>query len=204
MLDFSALSDEQLLQMLVGIMREASSRQPEVTQAARDAMFSEIERHRVMQSAGADELRALRAREREQAAAAARDQARALYDERRAGEIERVAREQAAAAKRSAAAREAASRALLVSAGSLADHSAAEISIVYADTPYGRRVLINRGMDRYSRDHLADYNCDRDRISTKRALIPAKNDLAALCREVSRIAQPPLHIRGDQFDWSTR
>lgn len=188
-LDFSALSDDQLLTLIKAALQEAVSRHPALGEAARAAMLDEQERLRILKEAGDREAAALRARERERLAREAAEEVRRQHAAEQA-EIDRIRRVKTAddalaaaeAARRKAAEQVAIKQRWLERCSALVDAPAREITLVHVRTNYGRRVLINRG-GRYERDHLADWNAESGAIKTTRALLAKKPDLAALAAE---------------------
>jgi predicted ATP-dependent protease len=184
-LDFSALSDDQLLTLIKASLQEAISRHPALGEAARAAMLDEQERLRILREAGEREAAALRAKEREKLAQEAAEQVRRRHAAEQA-EIERARKAKAAEdaiakaeeARRKAAEQEAIRQRWLERCAALVNVPARELSLVV----YNGRALINRG-GRYERHHLVDLNLANSAISTTRELIGKKPDLAALLAE---------------------
>lgn len=209
-LDFSALTDDQLLELLRAACQAAASRNPAVARAAEAIVLDEAERARIAAAASEHEAAALRAAERERIAKEAREKVRAeaeaLDAARRANDAARqtaanVAKgREAAEAERHRAER---NKEWLRRAATLVDAEPQKISLLYADTQYGARVLINEGFDRYSRDHLADYNTGKAATKTPQALVKRKPEIAALCAEFAATFKLGSTMRGCDYDWST-
>lgn len=181
-LDFSALTDDQLLTLIKAALAEAVSRHPAVGEAARAAMLDEHERLRILRGAGERETAALRAKERERLAREAAEQVRRQNEAEQA----EIRRRRAAAVSEEARAKTEQQilvlRGWLERAAALLDVPARELSIVHAKTRYGERVLVNRG-GRFEREHLVDWRVGTGAIKTPRSLIGKKPDLAALAAE---------------------
>jgi hypothetical protein len=202
-LDLSVLTDDQIITLMRAAMREAAGRMPACQSAMREAMLDEAERARVAAAATEAEMAAIRARERQRIAEEAAAAVRAQHAEREAA----IARQRQTAAADAARARQqqidARTRAWLIKASALVDHPAADLSIVIADTRYGRRAMINRGDNRYTKDHLADFSLADGTIRTKPALVKRKADLAAFFGELT--ASNPsgtYHLCGSRCDWT--
>lgn len=181
-LDFSALSDDQLLLLIKAALREAVNRHPALGEAARAAMLDEQERLRILREAGEREAAALRARERAQLAHEAAEEVRRKHAAETA-EIDRLRAAQAADEAREKAERQIAiRRRWLERCSALVDMPARDLSLLRVQTQYGDRVLINQG-GRYERDHLVDWHVSTGVIKTTRALLAKKPDLAALAAE---------------------
>jgi hypothetical protein len=185
-LDFSALSDDQLLTLIRAALREAADRHPAVAAAAEAATLDEAERIKIMSEAGEREAAALRAKEREKLAREAAEAVRAKH----AAEQSTIYR--ARAKKAAELARDKAAQALtrqrdwLQRASTLVGVPPSDLSLVVAPTQYGRRVLINLG-GKYERAHLSDWNAETGAIKTPRELVSKKPDLAALSAEFAAI-----------------
>lgn len=202
-LDLSALDDDQLIALAQTCCREAVSRNPAVAHAMRDMMLSEAERARIARSASDLEIAAQRARERAEIAAVAREQARAAAEAESAARRAAVAADAARADRARAEAAAAAMRVHLQRAADLVGIPAVDLSILYVDTRYGRRVMINRGADRYAADHLADYKTGTGAISTSRDLVKQKPALIEALSIVARSVPVGTHIVGSHYTWST-
>lgn len=201
-LDFSALSDDQIVTLIRAALREVADRSPGCQDAAKAAVLDEAERVRIIQNATEQEMAALRASERERIAKAARDRVRAEQEER---ELQlRTAQAKAKAAQAAAASRASGERgrAWLTRAAGLVSQSPAGITLLVTNTKFGRRVLINEGADRYSHEHLVDYNTATLRISTTRALVAVKPRLVEFCAEFAAFYTRDLALIGAEQDWS--
>ena len=199
-LDFSELSDDQIIALLRSLMREASRRNPAAQKAAEQVVITEAERHRAMQFGGTAEAAALRAQDRAAAVEAGRQLARAEYERRVAAGLLTEAHQARQMVDTAATLEREAEQDLLRAVAVITGHKPSEISIVCADTRKGRRVMVNLGHDRFQPDHLADYNVDTKRISVKRHLMPAKKTLIEILAKMGA-RQGDYHLRGDQFDW---
>ncbi|MAD38581.1 MAG: hypothetical protein CMO30_15125 [Tistrella sp.] len=199
-LDFSELSDDQIIALLRSLMREASRRNPAAQKAAEQVVITEAERHRAMQCGGTAEAAALRAQDRAAAVEAGRQLARAEYERRVAAGLLTEAHQARQMVDTAATLEREAEQDLLRAVAVITGHKPSEISIVCADTRKGRRVMVNLGHDRFQPDHLADYNVDTKRISVKRHLMPAKKTLIEILAKMGA-RQGDYHLRGDQFDW---
>ena len=199
-LDFSELSDDQIIALLRSLMREASRRNPAAQKAAEQVVITEAERHRAMQCGGTAEAAALRAQDRAAAVEAGRQLARAEYERRVAAGLLTEAHQARQMVDTAATLEREAEQDLLRAVAVITGHKPSEISIVCADTRKGRRVMVNLGHDRFQPDHLADYNVDTKRISVKRHLMPAKKTLIEILAKMGA-RQGDYHLRGGQFDW---
>ena len=186
-LDFSQLSDDQMLGLIRAALREVVARGPAMEAAARDAVLDEAERDEIRRRSAEREAAILRARERERVAAEAAEAVRAAHAAQESEALRHANSKKAAAAARSARRQanraDAAARQWLNRAAALVDQPAGAISLLLVDTAYGRRVLINKGPNRYERKHLADWCIASGAISTSRDLLRRKADLAAFAAE---------------------
>lgn len=200
-LDFSALTDDQLVGLIRAAIDEALTRNPAVARAAEDCMLDAAERARIAAEASAAEAAALRARERERVANEARAKVREEEAQRNAAAIRQRQAAEAQRAAEAAIRREEAAKSWLARAAALVDKPPSGIIMVYAQTGYGRRVLINEGNNRYDREHLVDYDAAALNISTTRALVRRKAELIRFCAEAA--SQLPLDTvySGDEFHW---
>lgn len=200
-LDFSSLTDDQLVELARLCCVEAVRRNPAVSAAMSSMMLDEAERVRVAKAAMEGEAAAMRAREREriarEAAAAVRaaEEARTAEARRKAG-ADAVARERQAAEQQQFA-----EMAVLRQASALVGRSVSDISLLYVETRFGRRVMINVGADRYSRDHMMDYNCVSREIRTTQALVKRKPDLIAFAIEFAAAGKVGRHLVGSAYPW---
>ena len=181
-LDFSELSDDQLLTLIRAAVREAVDRHPGLKAAVEAAMLDEAERARIYQQATEREAAALRAAERERVAAEAAERVRREHAVQQAGINQLRAANAAEEARAKAERLVEIKRRWLERAAAVVDLPPKELSIAYINTHYGKRVLINRG-GRYERDHLSDWNQDSGVIKTTKTLMAKKPDLAALSAE---------------------
>jgi hypothetical protein len=206
-LDFSALTDDQLLELLRAACQAAAARNPAIARAAEAIVLDEAERARIIAAAAEQEAAALRAAERERIAKEAREKVRAGAEAIDAARRANDAARQSAAAKKGQEAAEAERRRAernkgwLSRAAALVDADPQKISLIYTDTQYGSRVLINDGYDRYARDHLADYNTSKATTKTPQTLVKRKPEIAALCAEFAATFKLGSQMRGCDYDW---
>jgi hypothetical protein len=158
--------------------------------AAQAVTLDQTEKAQIAKAAAEQQAAIERAKERERIAkeareAVAREAARQQEADRTAAAARQsaVAAEQAAAAVAEAEAKLERDRSWLIRAAELVGRKPGSISLVYLKTGYGVRVLINPNCDQYNRDHLSDYNADKNEIKTKRDLVPKKKDLIAFSVE---------------------
>jgi hypothetical protein len=203
-LDFSGLSDDQLLNLIRAALREVSSRDPSLSAAARSAMLDEAERARIMADAGEREAAKLRALERERVAREAAAQVREANAARTQQTTQAAAAAAAEAARAAQVASEARGKDLLRRAAELVGKKPDGISVLLLDTQYGRRVLINEGgAANYTREHLSDWTLGSGAIKTVRGLVKNKAALAAYSAEIAaRYTGRTLKIFGDNYDWT--
>jgi hypothetical protein len=189
-LDFTALTDDQLISLVRLAMVECGRRGAAVAVQAQGIYLDEAEKLRVAREAAEREAAKLRAAEREriareaaeevrrqaQAQTTATDQAKAEANRLKAAEEGRIAAEKMRL-------REEQERAWLRRAAVLVGRDPTQISLLYINTHYGWRVLINLGSDRYSRTHLVDWKVGDPKLSTSQALVTRKPDLMAFCAE---------------------
>lgn len=202
-LDFSELSDDQLIGLVRAALQECARRNPAVANAARAATLDEAEKAKVYTAAADREAAKLRAAERERVA---KEAAEAVQRQTAAQQaIDREARiaKKAADALAEAEAQEAKFRAMLFAAAALVGKQPAEISICVLanDARYGggKRVLINPGASRYERAHLVDY-CGPTSIKTCHELIGKKKELIPFCADLSA-RWNQLHVSGADYTW---
>jgi hypothetical protein len=153
-------------------------------------MISEAERLKIAQTATEIEIRAMRARERE---AAAKEAAKAV----RVAEAQRVAEE----SQRRAQKRDELSIAVLEQAARLVDRPPASISLLHFDGRHGRRFCINAGHNRFSTDHLADYNLGTATIKLKADLVKKRRDLIAACASIAASLPVNSFVSGADYNW---
>lgn len=201
-LDFSGLSDDQLVELVREACQEAVRRNPAVEAATRQVMIDEAERARVAREAATAETAVLRARERERIAREAAEQVRRADEEANRARRQAEAEAEADRAREAAEASQRAAMSWLRRAAEAANgRKPSSISLLKIKTNYGNRVLLNPGSDRYQRDHLADYNIDRKSISTTKDLVKCKPALAALLAEFAALHPGNIHIAGADYPW---
>ena len=195
-LDFSGLTDDQLVELARACCMEAIRRNPAAAQAMQDMMIGEAERARIAKSASAAEIRAARARERERIAKQAREQAQ--HEEAlRTAEAKRQAAMQAQQRLRER------DMALLREVAGLLDTDPARLSILHLQSAYGQRLLVNEGSDRYARQHLIDYQVRTGEIKVKRGLAKQRAALAAFAAAAAAQLKLDEFVAGNSYDWST-
>jgi hypothetical protein len=210
-LDFSELTDDQLLALVRAALRECVSRGDVVQAAAQAAVLNESEKVQIAREAAEAEAAKQRARERERIAREAADQVRREAESQRATERAadeaRKSDEARARAQRLAAEaaerdykRECEDREWLRRAAGLVGREPGEICVLKIKTDYGTRVLINPSTSQYDRKHLADYHCTENTIKTSRELVGRKRALIEFCAEFSG-ARGGL-VTGDDYDFS--
>lgn len=219
-LDFTELTDDQLIGLLRAVLRECVARGGAVGAAAHAAGLDEAERARIAEEAAEREAAKLRAQERERIAKEAAEEvrlrrqaqeaaARAAQAEGRRKEEEEAARLKAEALKREAA--EAVAKAeqrdrermgWLRRFAALVGREPGEIHILRYQSRYGWRVIVNEGSDRYASDHLVDYYPETATIKTRRALVPKKKNLLTLCAEFWAL-NPAVQTSyfGSEYSW---
>lgn len=202
-LDFSALSDDQLLGLVRAALREIVQRSPALSEAARSAMLDEHERATIAAHATDREAARLRALERARVATEAAARVRAEHEaaERAVSDARAAAAGDEARTKAEHA--QDATKVWLRRAAALVDRKPADITLLLLNTRYGRRVLIDSGADTFTSDHLSDWTAGTGAISTIKALLKRKPDLAALSAEFEsrNTGRTCKHI-GANFDWS--
>lgn len=202
-LDFTGLTDDQLLGLIRAALREVSSRDPSLSAAARDAMLDEAERARVATEATDREAAKLRAQERERVAREAAATVRAQHAEQTRQDTAAQAQAAAEAARTAAIRAEEASKSWLTRFAALVGKRPADISLLLINTNYGRRVLVNEGAERYAREHLSDWSVTSGQIKTPRHLVRAKPDLAALSAEfAAKQGNKAIECIGANYDWT--
>jgi hypothetical protein len=202
-LDFSGLTNDQLIELVRACCHEAMRRDPATGAAMRGMMLDEQEKMRIIRNAAESEAAAIRARERERLATETAERVRAENAAKTAATRQRDAEAAGLRAAEKAHSEERTAIQWLSRFAALVDRRPSDICIVIASTKYGRRVLVNPGRDRYSCDHLVDYNMSTREIRTVRALIKRKPDLAALCAQIAAMhPSGSLAIIGADYDWS--
>ena len=206
-LDFSGLTDDQLVELARACCLEAARRSPAAEAAMRSMMIDEAERIRIAKAAAETEFAAARARERDRIAQEAAARVRAEEDARYAQE-----RQASAAAAAPLAAAEAKAKAAAKAAERMtwlrrfADHlglDPANIIVGLTRTKFGYRVLVNEGDDRFARNHLLDYNVESGEIRMVQAYVKRKPDFAALAAEFATTYTPyDVWMCGANYDWS--
>lgn len=200
-LDFSGLTDDQLIALARGCCEEALRRNPAAAAAMQAMMLSEAEKARIARAASEAEIAAARARQRGAIAAAARDEARRAEEKRTAAAREARAAVAAAREAERVQAEQYRDMALLRQAGALVKAAPDKISILYCNTRRGRRVLINEGAYRYAPTHLCDYAVDSGRIKTVAALVPQKPQLAAFSAGIAEQLPLDAFLVGKNYVW---
>lgn len=206
-LDFSSLSDDQLVELIRAALSEAARRGRASVAAAQEAWLDEAEKTRVAKEATEREAAKLRAAERERIAREAAERVRREHEARNAQaerEAQRKAGLDAAAAARQG---ELERRQWLVRTGAILDRDPWMLCLVSANTRYGWRVLVNRENERFARDHLVDYHVQDREIRTVRQYVGKKPELIALLAEfaawdVRRNAREATALLPEDFDWS--
>lgn len=201
MLDFSGITDDQLVELVRACCKEALQRNPGISQAVHDVLIDEREKARIIQTATEAEIAAMRAKERQRIAEEAVRRVREQADAQTTEARRKAAAEKAAAAAEKEIARANERKNWLSRFANLTGQSAASISVWIASTNYGKRVLVNEGANQFARDHLADYNISTGIIKTSKALVRAKPALVALCVEFSTLYSTG-GLCGADFDWS--
>lgn len=187
-LDFSQLSDDQLIQLIRLALQEAVSRHPAVEAAARAALLDEHEKVRIRNESAEREAAKLRAQERERIAKEAAEQVRRQQEpvdaerKKAEGEAERRRVEEAGkAAAREIAQREQEEKEWLRKAALLVNLKPSEITLCEVPSRDKKdRVVVNKGSSKYERSHLVDWTKDGT-ISTSRSLVSNKPQLVELC-----------------------
>ena len=200
-LDFSGLSDDQLVALAQAVCAEAISRNPAVRAAVHTVLIDEAERIRIAKSAGEAEAAAMRAAERERIARAAAAEVRAAEEARTADARRAAAAAQVASAVEAAELQQHEDMAWLRTAAALVGRPAGEISLLYLSSQYGLRVIVNAGDDRYARDHLVDYNCGTREIKTTKSLIKAKPGLIKFAIEFAAASKTGRFAAGSSYHW---
>ncbi|MBN3262979.1 hypothetical protein [Pectobacterium brasiliense] len=200
-LDFSDLTDDQLIELARACCEEAMRRNPAAQQAMRDMMLSEAEKARIAKNASELEIRSQRARERERIAKEAT--AKARYDEeaRIADARAKSAQEAIKRTRDSAEQRKHRAIALLRQAAELTHRAPDDLGIVYCKTNRGVRVMINPNSGRYTNIHLVDYYVETEEIHTVQALVKSKTELAAFCAGVAAGFPLDTFIAGCNYSW---
>lgn len=198
-MDLSALTDDQLVELMRLALAEAARRTPAVQAAMDAARLDAEEATRIAQEAADREAAILRAEAR---AKAAKDAARAV----REAEATRNAEAEATRNANKAAQREARERDLLQRAADLLGMHPAEISMYMIPGREKQRIVINEGNDRYDRDHLVDW--PRGSATCKMPRAHQKNRVAmvALLTEVNEYWRPnkliaDCTIEGGAYQW---
>ena len=202
-LDFSALTDDQLVELVRECCREAVRRSPAAAAAIERMMLDEAEKVRVAEAATATEAAAARARERARIAIEAAAAERARQDAASAADRAAVARRAAAREAEAAQRRLAAEMDLVRRVASEVGRKPSEISILHIQTRFGRRVLINEGGERFARDHLVDYNADTRQISTGAKLVTKKPDLIRIAAEIATHCAIDTFLVGSGYPWQS-
>lgn len=203
-LDFSDLTDDQLVELARACCLEAVRRNAATAAAMEAMMLSEAEKARIARSASEMEIAAQRAAERQRIAQQARAKVQCEEEARTREARAAHAAAQAQAAAEKAREQERIRKRWLTRFAAPLERSPDAISVVLLDSRYGRRVLVNAGADEYAREHLADYNVGTQEIKTVRAHVKAKPALAALAAEyAAKHPRGRKFLCGADFDWST-
>lgn len=188
MVDLSILTDDQLVELARLVIDEALSRSAATAAHTEHLMLAARERAATLRAGSELQARAARAAERARAAA---EGAAVLAEQRRVAEAA-AAQAAAAQAREAEARRVAENRRILEEAAALLNKRPEEIS-VWAISG-GRRLLINKGYDRFQREHLADY--DGGKLRTIRGV----DRTAVAAFAAATLAQhPTLGLRGDSL-----
>jgi hypothetical protein len=187
-LDFSELSDDQLVGLVRAALQECVRRNPAVTAAVKAAVLDEAEKAKIAIEAGNREAARLRALERERVAKEAAEAVKKQAEAQAAiGREARIAREVAEATAK--AAEEAGYEAdVLARAAAILGRNTISVIVTPNDPAYGAgtRVLINPGRARYEREHLVDYvGAPTNRIKTAREFTGKKAELIPFCAELA-------------------
>ncbi|MCL6336383.1 hypothetical protein EXT65_21555 [Pectobacterium carotovorum subsp. carotovorum] len=202
-LDFSDLTDDQLIELARACCEEAMRRNPAAQQAMQDMMLSEAEKARIAKNASEMEIRAQRARERERIAKETKAQLRYEEEARAAAEREKSAKAAAKRTRDSAEQRKHRAMALLRQAAELTRRPPHDIGIVYCKTNRGLRVMINPNSGRYTTTHIVDYYVDTEEIHTVQALVKSKTELAAFCAGIAAGFPLDTFIAGSNYTWAS-
>ena len=201
-LDLSHLTDDQLVELARLCCQEAVRRGDHTGAAMHAMMIDEAERARIARTAAENEAAAIRARERARIAEEAAARVRAEDAARNAAARQKAAQEAAARAAAEAVRRADNERRWLRVFAELVGRKPSEISIVLADTRYGRRVMINEGSNRYSSDHLADHNLGTGSTKTTRELVKRKPEIAGQAAAIGAMhPRGDLFLSGESHDW---
>ncbi len=212
-LDFSHLSDDQLISLIREALRECVARNPSVKAAAQSAFLDEQEKARIATAAAEAEAARLRALERERISKEATEKVRrATEDQRqeataREAELAKIqAAEEGKKAATAAAAKEQEDKSWFRRAASLVDREPSKITICWLRTNYGCRVLINEGSDsQYAPKHLVDWNRDSSEIKTVRDLVGRKPELIAFCAEFAAAANGKARfLKACDYSWEVK
>ncbi|MBJ7223592.1 MULTISPECIES: hypothetical protein [unclassified Brenneria] len=200
-LDFSDVTDDQLVELARACCLEALRRSPASAQAMRDMMLSEAEKARIAREASEAEIRAARARERERIAREAAAQTR--YEEERRTASQRAASAAQAAERARILAAEQRHRdmTLLRQAAAMVNKRPGDISILHCHTASGMRLMINPGWYRYARNHLVDYHIRTAAIRTVQALVKRKQELIDFCAAAAAVLPPDSFLSGSEYRW---
>jgi hypothetical protein len=203
-LDFTALTDDQLIELIRAALAEAGARGQATVAAAQETWIDEAEKVKIAREAADREAAKFRALERERIAREAAEKVKRDHESRNGQAAKDAARKAALDAAAEARAKESERRQWLIRAASLVDCDPRGICLLYVSTNYGWRVLINKGCNRYSREHLVDWRAKTGEIKTVRKLIGRKPQLIELCAELRATYQPigEQSFCGDDFDWS--
>lgn len=202
-LDFSALTDDQLIGLVRAALQECVRRNPAVADAARAATIDEGEKARIAAQAAEAEAARIRAKERERIAKEATERVRKENEARTAESARKAAEEQVKQAVEQAAERERQEKEWIHKAALLVDRCPSTICVLYLKTDYGVRVLINPSNDRYDRNHLVDWNANENTIKTIRPFIGRKPALIEFCASFRANFKPDgsKMLFGKDYSW---
>lgn len=202
-LDLSALTDDQLVELGRACCEEAVRRHPAMREAMHNMMLSEAERMKVAQAASEAEAAAARARERIRISQEAIAKVRAEEASRTEAERARQAQNAAMRARQAAERIQHRDMALLRHAADLSGYAPCQLTFVHCHTRRGQRIFVNLGADRFSREHLAEYDVRSSTIKTTASLVKSKPDLIALCANLAAVLPLDTHICGQDYAWPT-
>lgn len=201
-LDFSHLTDDQLVELARLCCLEAVRRGDHISAAMRSMMIDEAERARIARAAAENEAAAIRARERERIAKDAAEQVRAEDEARNRSARQKRAAEAATVAAARAERTAEAERTWIRRFAAVVERRPGEISVLLSDTRYGRRVIVNLGCDRYTPDHLADHNLETGATKSTRELVKRKPVIAAEAAAMGAMnPKGTLFLCGANHDW---
>lgn len=206
-LDFSELTDDQLIALVRGALNECSTRGQAVAMAAQAVGIDATEKLKIAKAAAEQQAAVERAKERERIASEAREAVAREAEKQRASELAAESEKKKEAAKEAAKAAIAAAdqkiefqKSWLIRAAEIVGRNPESISVI----EYGSRILINPNCDRYSHKHLSDFDAAKNEIKTTRELAGKKKDLIAFSVEFRAAfrAEKKVVLIGNEFDFS--